>query len=141
MFKKTITYTDFNGTERTEDFYFNLTKAEVVQLQNSKDGGYAEMLQRIVKAKDGQAIMDMFKDFIFRSYGIKSEDGRRFEKSPEISRAFEQTEAYSELFMELCTNAEAGAAFINGILPLTDEQRKDVMNKAATTQIPASTQS
>lgn len=137
MHKETITYTDFNGTERTEDFYFNLTQAEVIELQASENGGYAEMIQRIVNAKDGQAIMNMFKEFIFRSYGIKSEDGRRFQKSEEISKSFEQSEAYSQLFVKLCTNADAASAFINGILPLNDEQRKQLAAKK--TQIPANT--
>jgi hypothetical protein len=117
MLKKTITYTDYNGVERTGDFYFNLTEAEVVEMEVGINGGYAEMLERIVKAKDGATIMKEFKEFITRSYGIKSPDGIRFEKSKEISEAFMQTEAYSVLFMELCTNAEAAAAFVNGILP------------------------
>lgn len=120
MLKKTITYTDFNGTERTEDFYFNLTKAEVVEMEMRINGGYSEMLNRIVAAQNAPAIMKNFKDFIFRSYGIKSPDGVRFEKSDEISRAFMQTEAYSILFMELCTDAEAAAAFVNAVLPKPD---------------------
>ena len=117
MLKKTITYTDFNGTERTEDHYFNLTKAEVVEMEMGVNGGYSEMIQRIVAAQDAPTIMKTFKEFIAKSYGIKSDDGRRFEKSEEIAKNFMQTEAYSTLFMELCTNADAASAFVQGILP------------------------
>lgn len=117
MLKKTITYTDFNGVQRTEDHYFNLTQAELVEMEVGVKGGYSEMLNRIIEARDGAEIMKAFKTFIAKTYGIKSPDGVRFEKSEEISRAFMQTEAYSELFMELCTNSEAASAFVNGVLP------------------------
>ena len=117
MLKKTITYTDFNGDKRTEDFYFNFTKAELVELEVGTEGGLGEKIQKAVDAKNQLEIMTIFKDFIRKSYGIKSEDGLRFEKSEEISNAFMQTEAYSELFMELCTNEEAAASFVNAIIP------------------------
>ena len=138
MFKKTITYTDYNGTERTEDFYFHLNKAEIIEMEASTDGSYGEMLKRIVAAKDGPTIMKTFKEFILKSYGIKSEDGKHFRKSEEISKDFEQSEAYSELFMEICTNADAASAFITGILPLSDAERKEVMSKAQS-QLPSNT--
>lgn len=125
MLKKTITYTDYNGVERTEDKYFNLSKAEIMEMEMSTAGGFAEMVQGIVKAQDAPAIMKIFKDIILKSYGEKSPDGKRFIKSKELSDEFSQTEAYSDLFMELCTNAEASAAFINGIIPA------DVAEKAA----------
>ena len=125
MLKKTITYTDYNGVERTEDQYFNLSKAEIMEMEMSTAGGFAEMVQGIVKAQDAPAIMKIFKDIILKSYGEKSPDGKRFIKSKELSDEFSQTEAYSDLFMELCTNAEASAAFINGIIPA------DVAEKAA----------
>lgn len=117
MLKKTINYTDYNGTERKEDHYFNLTKAEIMEMELSITGGLAEMIQRIVAAQDQPAIMKIFKDLIRKSYGIKSADGKRFIKSEEIWEEFEQTEAYSILFMELATNADAAAKFINGIVP------------------------
>jgi len=117
MLKKTITYTDYNGVERTEDFYFNLSKAEIAEMELSTEGGFAEMIQRIVNAKDAAAIVDIFKKMILKAYGIKSDDGKRFMKSKEISEAFSQTEAYSQLFIELSTNADAGAAFVKGIMP------------------------
>lgn len=117
MLKKTIPYTDYNGVERKEDHYFNLTKAEIMEMELSITGGLAEMIQRIVAAQDQPAIMKIFKDLIRKSYGVKSADGKRFIKSQEIWEEFEQTEAYSILFMELATNADAAAKFINGIVP------------------------
>lgn len=117
MLKKTITYTDFNDTERTEDFYFNLSKAEIMEMELSTAGGFAEMLQNIVKAQDGPTIMKIFKEIVLKAYGVKSPDGKRFIKSEELSTEFSQTEAYSVLFMELATDADAAGAFINGIIP------------------------
>lgn len=117
MLKKTVTYNDFNGVERTEDFYFNLTEAELVEMETDVDGGYAEMLQTVVKAKDVRTLIKTFKDLVLKAYGVKSPDGRRFEKSEEISRAFAQTPAYSQIFMELAFNDIAASEFVNGIMP------------------------
>ena len=117
MIKKTITYKDYNQVERTEDFYFNLSKAEVMEMEMSTSGGLAEMSTRIVAAQDQPAIIKIFKDLILKAYGEKSPDGKRFIKSDELSIAFSQTEAYSQLFMELATDAEAASAFVNGIVP------------------------
>ena len=117
MLKKRITYTDYNGNERTEDFYFNLSKAEIIEMQSSVNGGLSEMLKRIIDAKDTPTLVKVFKDLILRAYGEKSEDGRRLMKSKEISDAFAQTEAYSILFTELATDDKAAAAFANGIIP------------------------
>ena len=117
MLKKTITYTDYNNVERTEDFYFNLTQAEIMEMELSTTGGMTEMIQKIVAAQDTPALVKIFKDFILKAYGEKSPDGKRFVKSDEIASAFAQTEAYSQLFMELATDANAAAKFINGIIP------------------------
>ena len=117
MLKKTINYTDYNGMERTEDFYFNLNKAEVAEMELSTEGGLAEMIQKIVSSKDTPSIVKIFKDLILKAYGEKTPDGKRFVKSKELSDAFAQTEAYSELFMELATDAETASAFVNGIMP------------------------
>ena len=117
MLKKTITYTDYNGVERKEDFYFNLTKAEIMEMQLSTTGGLSELLTKIVDSKDVPSIIKVFKELILKAYGEKSEDGRKFIKSDEISTAFAQTEAYSQLFMELATDADAAAKFVNGIVP------------------------
>ena len=117
MLKKTITYTDFDGNVRTEDFYFNLTKAEVTEMQMGTDGGLAKMLEKIVATQDAKRIVELFKDLVLRSYGEKSPDGKRFIKNKELSDGFAQTEAYSELFMELATTADMASAFVNGIIP------------------------
>lgn len=117
MLKKTITYTDYNGVERTEDFYFNLSKPEVVKMQSSVKGGYDVQLKSIGFGADGATIMETFEELICKSYGEKSEDGRRFMKSEDISNAFMQTPAYEVLFEELVTNADAAAKFVNGIMP------------------------
>ena len=121
MLKKTMTYTDYNGVERTEDFYFNLTKAEIMEMELSTSGGLAETINKIVAAQDAPAIIKIFKDLVLKAYGEKSADGKRFIKSNEIATAFSQTEAYSQLFMELATDADAAAKFINGIVPKMDQ--------------------
>lgn len=117
MIKKTITYSDYNGTERTEDFYFNLTKAEITKMELSTEGGLAERIQRIVAAQDTPAIIEVFEDLIQRSYGVKTPDGRGFVKRAADLEAFTATEAYSQLFMELATDADAAAKFVNGVVP------------------------
>lgn len=117
MLKKKITYTDYNGVERSEDFYFNLSKAELMEMEMGTAGGFAEMIQRIVDAHDAASIIKVFKELVLKAYGEKSADGKRFVKSPELSEAFSQTEAYSILFMELATDADAAANFVNGIMP------------------------
>ena len=122
MLKKTITYTDYNGNERTEDFYFNLSKAEIMEMEMSTAGGLTEMIQKIVAAQDTPAIIKVFKEIILKAYGEKSPDGKRFIKSEELSTAFSQTEAFSQLFMELATDADAAAKFVNGIIPVATTQ-------------------
>lgn len=121
MLKRTIEYIDYNGTKRTEDFYFNLSKAEVLEMEMSTAGGLAEMINNVIAAQDTPAIIKIFKDLVLKAYGVKSPDGKMFEKSEELSKQFSQTEAYSILFMELATNAEAAAAFINGIVPESED--------------------
>ena len=128
MLKKTIKYTNYNGVELTEDFYFNLTTAEIMEMELGTSGGLAEMINRIVAAQDAPAIISVFKDLILKAYGEKSADGKYFRKSREISEAFAQTEAYSLLFMELATDADAAAKFINGIVPARDKQAIAAMN-------------
>ena len=117
MYKKTLTYTDFNGVERTEDFYFNFTKAELMDLQLSTDGGLLDVIKKIINSKDTPALIKLFKEIILKAYGVKSEDGKKFKKSDEIREDFASTEAYSEIYMELAVNADAASEFINGILP------------------------
>ena len=128
MIKKTVTYTDYNKVERTENFYFNLSKAEVLEMEMSTAGGMAESIQKIIDAKDPPAIIRVFKDLVLKAYGVKSDDGRRFIKSKELSEEFSQTEAYSQIFMELATNADEAAKFVNGIVPADLAQKAALPN-------------
>lgn len=127
MLKKSITFEDLEGNKLTEDFYFNFSKAELVELEMSEKGGLVGFLEEIVKTQDGQLIIDIFKKIILLAYGVRSEDGRRFIKSDELRNEFSQTDAYSELFMELATNAGAAATFMNGVIPaaLAEEVKKE----------------
>ena len=117
MYIKSITYTDYDGEERTENFCFNLSKAEIAEMQLSSIGGLDQMIKDIIAAKDNAKLVQLFKDLVLKAYGVKSPDGRRFIKSDELREEFSQTEAYSELFMELVSDAEAAADFINKITP------------------------
>ena len=132
MLKKTFKFVDYNGNPRTEDFYFNLTQAEVTELELSVDGGLTAMINRVVQAQNGRQIIDTMKDIILKSYGVKSPDGRRFIKNQEVRDAFAQTEAYSQLFMELATNAKAASDFVAGIIPA----KEDVASDAETPALP-----
>lgn len=123
MLKKTITYTDYNDVERTEDFYFNLSKAEIMEMEMGTTGGLAEMINKIVQTQDAPAIIKVFKDLILKAYGERSADGKRFEKkNGTLAESFAETEAYSQLFMELATDADAAARFVNGIIPRDMQQ-------------------
>lgn len=121
MIKKTIKYTDYNGVERTEDYYFNLNKAEVIEMAVSVEGGYSELIDRIIKTNDNREIVNVLKTIILKSYGEKSIDGKRFMKVDDngnpLYRKFEDTEAFVELYMELANNAEKAAEFINAVIP------------------------
>lgn len=116
MHRETITYNDLNGVERTEDFYFDLSKPEIVKMQASAKGGYDVQLRSIAADLNGAKIMEFFENFITKSYGEKSEDGRRFMKSEEISRSFMETPAYEVLFEKLVTNDKYAADFVNAVM-------------------------
>ena len=130
MLKKTMSYTDYNGNERTEDFFFNLSQAEIMEMEMSTSGGLAEMINKIVATQDSPSIIKIFKDLVLKAYGEKSPDGKRFIKNEELSTAFAQTEAYSDLFMELSTDADAAAKFVNGIVPTKVNENKALTQKA-----------
>lgn len=117
MFQEKITYTDYDGVERTETFYFNLSRAEITELQLTYPGGYAEHIEKVTESRDRPAIVKMFKDLIFRTYGEKSEDGRRLVKSEELSRAFIETPAYDELFMRIASDPDYATRFVAGVMP------------------------
>lgn len=125
MLKKTIEYTDYNDVKRKEDFYFNFTKAEIMEMELSTTGGLAEMIQKIIDTQDTPQIIKLFKDLVLKAYGEKSADGKRFIKNDDIRDGFAQTEAYSELFMELATDANAAASFVNAIVPKDLEVPQD----------------
>lgn len=117
MIKKTVTYNDYNGVERTEDFYFNLTKAELMEMELGLSGGLSEAVSKVIKAKDTPSLIKVFKDLVMKAYGVKSPDGRRFIKNDEVREDFAQTEAYSIIFIELATEDKAASDFIKGIMP------------------------
>lgn len=117
MLKKVIKYTDYNGNEREEEFFFNLNEAEIMEMELTTKGGLSTMIENIVKEQDTAKIIEIFKKMILTAYGIKSEDGKRFIKSPELSEEFTQTRAYSVLFMELSSDADAATKFVEGIIP------------------------
>lgn len=122
MLVKTIKYEDYNGMQREEDCYFNLSKAEIIEMELGVDGGLDEKIKRLTKSMNGPEIMKLFKEIILKAYGVKSDDGRRLIKSDRLSTEFSQTEAYSELLMELLSDPEAAAAFIKGIIPKVPNQ-------------------
>ena len=121
MLKKTITYTDYDGLERTEEFRFNLTKAELVDMELTTAGTFSETMKRIIAEKDIIRIAKLFKELLLKSYGVKSDDGKRFIKSQELSEAFSQTEAYSDLYIELLSNPEEAAKFFAEVTPKMEE--------------------
>lgn len=139
MLTKKITYTDYFGEERTETFYFNLTKAELVDMNYSISGGYSEMLQRIVDEKNTVQIAKIFKELILKAYGERSDDGRHFYKIDEnghsLANKFAQTEAFSVLYMELLSDEKVGAQFFRDILPsdirdaAIQQQTKQIANQ------------
>ena len=118
MLKETIKYVDYNGEQREEDFYFNLSRAELIAMDYSVDGGLKEMIEKIVKEKDTVKIYKMFTDIIYKAYGEKSPDGKRFVKSTAISDSFIQTEAYSELIMKMISEPDYAAKFIEGVISI-----------------------
>lgn len=142
MLKKTISYTDYNGVERTENFYFNLTEAEIAEMQLGSKGGLSEVIKQLIETENAPEIIKLFKDLVLRSYGQKSVDGKRFIKNDSLREEFSQTEAYSKLFMELAFDAEAAAKFINGIVPANmskgevPEDVKELMNQAGINSLP-----
>lgn len=137
MITKTITYEDFNGKQRIEDFNFHLNKAELLELEASYEGGWSAHIQRVVNSNNNREIFNTMKDLLLRAYGVKSEDGRRFMKSEEIRRSFEESPAYEIILVELTLDKNAAknaADFINGIVP-KDMPKAD----AAPAAIPAAT--
>ena len=143
MLKKRVTYEDFNGQKRTEDFYFNLTKAELMEMETSVNGGLSEMMRQVISTDDKPTLVRIFKDLGLRSYGEKSLDGKRFIKNDEVRDAFAQTQAYSDIFMELASDDRAATEFIKGVVPadlateISKADAKALIEDAAPTLMPA----
>lgn len=137
MLAKELTYTDFDGNERKETFYFNLTKAELIEMEYSEVGGFATMIQNIIDSRDQSRIISLFKKLVMLAYGEKSPDGKFFNKSDDIRYRFEHSQAYSDIFMELATNTESAIAFVNGIMPadVAEEVNKEAIEKGVVTPI------
>ena len=133
MLAKKIKYTNYNGEEREQKFYFNLNKAELLEMELVTPGGYENYIKRLIDTRDQKTIVDIFKDLILKSYGVKSDDGESFVKSKELSEQFSHTEAFSELYVELATNADAAAEFVNGLIPpaLAAEVKKEQAKREA----------
>lgn len=126
MLKRTIKYEDFDGNQREEDFYFNLTKAEVIQYELSMTGGLAAVLERLIQIHDVPELIKHYTNLIDLSYGEKSLDGKHFVKTPELLQAFKATGAYSQLYSELALDPDAAATFINSIIPQHDKDTKQI---------------
>lgn len=132
MLAKPITYTDYDGVERTETFYFNISKAEIAEMELRYPGGYSTYLKKIIDAKEQLELVDAFMVFIMNSYGEKSEDGKYFTKSEEASKRFKSSPAYDELLFELLSDSDAASNFINAIMPeidLGEDQKKELLEK------------
>ena len=123
MIKKTVTYKDYNEVERTESFYFHFNEAEILDMEMSVEGGFAERVQRIVDSKDQSSLLKVIKNFVLDAYGVKSENGKRFIKNDEVKAEFVECPAYSMIFMELVTNDELAAEFVNGVVPDSMKER------------------
>ena len=137
MIAKTMTYKDFNNVERTETFYFNLTPAEAVEMQVMESGGLGVYIDRIIQEQDARKIIEIFKDLILRSYGVKSNDGKHFLKDEKLRAAFASTNAYSDLFMQLATDADMASAFLNAIVPQLSEEEVAKFSKNAEQKAPS----
>lgn len=133
MYKVHEKYTDYDGNERVEDFYFNLTKAEITDMELTTEGGMSAMLNRIIAAKDTSKLIAVFKDLILKSYGQKSADGRRFIKSEELTKEFTETPAYSQIYLRLATDDKAATEFVNNVIP---RDLQNEVNKAQGSVIP-----
>lgn len=133
MYVKEVEYTDFNGVVRKEKFYFNLTKAEILDMELGKTGGFTEYIKKVIEAQDTPTLMSLFKSLLLKSYGVKSDDGRRFIKNDQVREEFEQTQAFSDLYMTLALDDEEASKFVNGIIPAdmhaTEEQKAQFMSE------------
>lgn len=117
MFVKEISYTDYNGNQKSKKYYFNLTKSELTEMDLTTVGGMRSFIDRITNSQDQAELIKLFKELILKAYGVKSDDGEKFMKGGDITTSFEQSMAYDAYFMELATNEKAAIEFVNGIMP------------------------
>ena len=130
MLKKTVTYIDYNGVERTEAFYFHYNEAEILDMEMSTEGGFAERIQKIIDAKDQVSLMQVIKKFVIDAYGVKSEDGKRFIKNNTVRTEFLESPAYSQIWMELVMDDEVAADFVNNVIPSGMKEKLEGLIKA-----------
>lgn len=139
MYKKTISYKDYNGKERTEDYYFNIDEGEIVEMEMSVNGGYSNMIERVVKEESNPELFKIFKDFVCKAYGEKSADGKYFLKEDEegrpLVRKFLQTKAYSALMMEFMTKTQSFTDFVNRIIPAEMAEKYAASTQATTSDV------
>ena len=135
MIKKTVTYTDYNGEQRTETFYFHYTEAEILDMEMSEEGSFVDRIQRIIDAKDKTALMKLIKKFVIDAYGVKSEDGKRFIKNDAVRTEFLESPAYSQIWMELVMDDEIAADFINNVIPSGMKEKLESLIKAREAKI------
>lgn len=117
MYSKEINYKDYNGIQRTEKFYFNLSRVEVLELEAATPGGLKQFLENMAETKDNHKLIEFIKELIRLSYGVKSPDGKYFRKTEEIWEEFRYSEAFVELFLSLGEDSRAASEFVNGIIP------------------------
>lgn len=137
MLAQEITYEDFNGHMVTETFYFNLTKAEMLRLQVSVDGGMQQLLQKIVDSQDVKSLIHEFEKLVLAAYGIKSEDGKKFIKNDELREDFKQTAAYDAIFTKIATDEKFAAAFVVGTFPKDLDLQQAIAEAKAQNAVPA----
>lgn len=136
MLKRDITYENFDGETVTDTFYFNLTKTELLEMQIAYEGGMEALIEKIIKAEDIKSIVGLFKQIVLASYGVRSEDGKRFIKSDQLREEFSQTAAYDALFMDLSQNDEAASTFITGIVPRAYAEEIEKADKSIDVPLP-----
>lgn len=130
MYKITKKFEDFNGVEKEQDFWFHLSKADILKMELSEEGGMDKRLDKLVKTKDMKEAIKVFEGLLLMAYGVKTDDGR-FVKNDQVRAEFASSAAYSDIYFELATNPEAAQKFVEGVIPKFEEQANKV------TSIPA----
>lgn len=137
MLIRPIKFEDLDGNEVTENFHFNLSKPELIEMEVEHEGGFKFMIEKIIGTNDRKGLIEQFKKLILMTYGVRSDDGKRFVKSDQLREEFTQTPAYEVLFMELATDDGAAIAFLNGVLPRDMRGTVDQVAKEMASAAPA----